>query len=569
MKKSKLLLVEVVIVIFLSVLSLSAQPDRETRAVWVVTNFRLDWPPPTFDVSEQKEALDEIFNIIREKNFNTVYFQSIIKGTSLFKSKLLPFCPYFIGTPADSDFFDPLQYAIDLARKYGLEIHAWVNTVRVFSGDENYFLEDSNHIVNSRPNLVERIVRKGETSYWLNFGNPEARRFMVDVLSELARRYDVDGIQLDFLRYPGHSFPDVPEFIAFGDTLNRDDWRRENINKFVQALHDSIRAIKPLLKIGATPFGIYKNRKNAEGNEAYYTVYQDSRKWIRNGWVDYLAPQIYWDIENNPRFDTLAVDWKNNSFGRNIVLGVASYKPEVYRELDKIISFSRMIGVSGTAMFRYDFIKNRMFPEYKKFVFPAEMPWLDSHHPLPPFNFIVKTDSGIDNKIEMSWHKSLSENIKYYALYQVDSDDLSGNKTLVTLLPADANFVKFGIERPKAVIYQFEMCSVNKLWNESNPSKNKPKVVLKKLMNLISLNNIISAKPILIKGNDSNKLCYYSIQKGELKIKLIGVSTNKTLIVNIIKGINYITLPNIGNNINSVELYDSKTNILKYKIDNY
>jgi uncharacterized lipoprotein YddW (UPF0748 family) len=569
MRKTKLRLAIAAIGVLFSLITLSAQPERETRAVWVVTNFRLDWPPPTFDVTEQKEALDEIFQTIREKNFNTVYFQSIVKGTSLYKSKLLPFCPYFMRASSDSNSFDPLQYAINLSRKYGLEIHAWVNTVRVFSGDENYFLEDSDHVINRFPNLVERVVRNGETSYWLNFGNPNARKFMLDVLSDLAKRYDVDGIQLDFLRYPGHNFNDIPEFIAFGDTLNRDDWRRENISKFVHTLHDTLRSIKPLLKIGATPFGIYKNKENAEGSEAYYTVYQDSRKWLKNGWVDYLAPQIYWDIEHNPRFDTLAVDWEKSSFGRNIVLGVAAYKPQVYRELDKIISLSLTIGASGTAMFRYGFIKNRTFPEYDKFVFPAEMPWLDSHHPLPPTNFTAKTDSEADNKIEMSWHKSLSENIKYYVLYRIDPEHESQNKTLVTLLPAEANFVRFSIERPKAVVYQFEICSVNKLWNESSPSKNKPKIILKKLMNLISLKNIIPIKPILIKGKDFIKLCYYSESNGELKIKLIGATVNRELIANIINGINYITLPNNRNDFNSVELYDSKTNVLKFKINDY
>ncbi len=569
MRKLNLIFIEIIIVALFSLLTINAQPSRETRAVWVVTNFRLDWPPPTFDVNEQKEALDEIFRTIREKNFNTVYFQSIIKGTSLFKSHLLPFCPYFMDTPADSNFFDPLGYAITLSRKYGLEIHAWVNTIRVFSGDENYFLEDSNHIVNNRPDLTERVERKGETQYWLNFGNPEARKFMVDVLSELALNYDLDGVQLDFLRYPGHSFPDVPEFIAFGDTLNRDDWRRENINQFVHALHDTLRSIKPLLKIGATPFGIYKNKLNAEGSEAYYTVYQDSRKWIKNGWVDYLAPQIYWDIENNPRFDTLSVDWEKNSFGRNIVLGVAAYKPEVSKELDKIIALSRAIGASGTAMFRYNFIRNRQFPEYDKFVFPAEMPWLDAHNPLPPINFTVKSDTGKDNKIEMSWGKSLSENIKYYSLYQINSDEYAENKTLVTLFPANADFAKFSIKRPKSVIYKFEMCSVNRLWNESNPSKNKPKIILTKLMNLISLKDLIPLKPILIKGNDSDELCYYSKNKGRLKIELIGRTTTKTLFANIIRGINYIPIHENISKFNSVQLYDGKTNQLKFVIKNF
>ena len=145
------------------------QSFRETRAVWVVTNFHLDWPPRTSNVSEMKNSLDEIFKNIRKKNFNTVYFQTIIKGSALFKSSILPPAPYFTKEDGDTLIFDPLKYAVLSAHKYGLEIHAWVNTVRVYSGDEPEFLDNPKHVVNTHPKWIEKIKRGGETSLWLNF----------------------------------------------------------------------------------------------------------------------------------------------------------------------------------------------------------------------------------------------------------------------------------------------------------------------------------------------------------------------------------------------------------------
>ncbi len=546
------------LIFFMALSLLLGQPQRETRAVWVVTNFHLDWPPRNANVEKLKNSLDEIFFNIRSKNFNTVYFQSIFKGSALYKSSILPEVPYFIAPGSDTLFFDPLKYAISLAHKYGLEIHAWVNTARVYSGDETEFLDNPKHIVNTHPEWIEKIKQNGETSLWLNFGDPHARMFMVSALVELAKRYPVDGIQLDFIRYPGRNISDMPEYIAFGDTLDLDDWRRENINKFVHSLHDSLRAVNHFLKIGATPFGIYKNLPDAEGSEAFYTVYQDSRLWLKNGWVDYLAPQIYWDINHNPRFDSLAVDWVKYSYGRNIVLGTAPYKKRVYKELDKIITLSRKINASGLAFFRYGFIRNRSFPEFNSFVFPAEMPWLDSHTPLPPTDFTVSSDSAT-NRITLSWKRSLSENIKYYSLYTVDNDNGYENKRLISLLASNSNFVSYTIKRPSKIKYRYELCSVNKLWNESKPSDKKPEIVLTRLNNLMETPDLIPLKPLLIKGESRLTLCYFAENELPFKIEVSDKVKTNSILVNLQTGINYIDLPG-GVNFLSVKLINLKTN---------
>ncbi len=545
------------VILFASVVVVG-QNLRETRAVWVVTNFHLDWPPLNSSVEEMKNSLDEIFRNIRRKNFNTIYFQTIIKGSALYKSKILPPVPYFTSDEADTLLFDPLKYAVFTAHKYGLELHAWVNIARVFSGDETEFLDNPMHLTNTHPEWIEKIKHGDETSLWLNFGNPHARKFMLSALEELVKNYNVDGIQLDFIRYPAHEISDMPEYIAFGDTLNLYDWRRENINKFVDSLHNSLRKINRFLKIGATPFGIYKNLPDAEGSAAFYSVYQDSRLWLKKGWVDYLTPQIYWDIDHNPRFDTLAVDWVKHSYGKNIILGTAPYKKKVYVQLHRMINLSREIDASGIAFFRYGFIKKRNFPEFPTFVFPAKMPWLDSNTPAPPSNFIVDYDT-LTNKILLSWGKTPSGNIKYYSLYGVENDSGYENRSLISLFSSNSNFAVYKIERPSKIKYQYELCSVSKLWNESKPAENKPFVILTRLDKMILKRDIIPTKPLLIKGENGLTLCRFVKNESRFKIVIRETDKSKSKFITLKKGINYVDITK-GDKFKSVQLINMKTN---------
>ena len=362
--------------------SIYPQAKRETRAVWVSTNFRLDWPPHNYNPQVQKSKLEEILDSIKVKNFNTVYFQVRSNGTVLFKSSFETFSPYFTGVVGVMPDYDPLKFAVEQAHKRGLELHAWVNVIRCFSGPESYILKNPEHLFVKHPDWIVKYIKNGEVSYWLDPGLPAVRKYLTNLLVELAEKYNLDGIQLDYFRYPGKSFNDNSSYNKYGNGLSLDKWRRKNLTDLLTEIYKKIKKVKPYLKIGVTPLGIYKNYNNLNGLEGFSDVFQDTRTWLRKKITDYLTPQIYWALNGNPDFKVLAKEWIKNSFGRNIVLGIAAYKPEVRSQIDSIIIFSRDIGASGIAFFRYSNIKNIRFRLFNEKVLPSPMNWLSQALPL-------------------------------------------------------------------------------------------------------------------------------------------------------------------------------------------
>ena len=244
---------------FTALIRINAQVERETRAVWVATNFRLDWPPPVYDAEVQKFALIKILNNIKSKNLNVVYFQVRSNGVVLFKSSVEAYSPHLTGTMTGEPKYDPLQFAVTEAHKRGLELHAWLNVIRCFSGEETKILRDSNHIKQKEPGWVIKYEKNGKTDYWMNPALPQTADYITSITTELVRNYDVDGIHLDFLRYPGKDFNDAESYRLLGDEAEINQWRRDNITNRLRKIYNSAKAEKPWIKVGVAPFGIYKN----------------------------------------------------------------------------------------------------------------------------------------------------------------------------------------------------------------------------------------------------------------------------------------------------------------------
>ncbi|MEK6552970.1 MAG: family 10 glycosylhydrolase, partial [Bacteroidota bacterium] len=462
---------------FITFPKITAQTERETRAVWVATNFRLDWPPPTFDQGKQKQALIDIFDDIKSKNLNTVFFQAGINGTVLFKSSFDPFSPYITGEVDREGTYDPLQFAIELAHKRGLEIHAWINCIRCFSGTELNILNNPNHIYKRKPEWVIEDIRDGQKSYWLDPGLPEVREYLSDMITEMVEKYDVDGVHLDFIRYPGKNFDDEFSYSVHGAGLSRDEFRRKNITDLIELINKKIKTIKHFVKLGAAPIGVYKNLNGMTAWEGYTEVYQDSREWLRRGIVDYLAPQIYWGFDDNPCFGLVAKEWTENSFGRSIVLGIGAYKPNVKSEINAMIQYARTINAGGVAFFRYQNIKDVEFDSFQYRTYPAAMSWLDGIYPDPPTELNFKKSEINKNLFSLSWNfqkmKSQSDSVRYFALYSLpNSNSELLPDYLFDVIPADRTSVTLAIDRPRRVNYYYTLKSVSKLWNESIESSN-------------------------------------------------------------------------------------------------
>jgi len=501
----------------------NAQFERETRAVWLATNFRLDWPPQTIDQSGQKDALIHILDDIKSKNLNTVYFQAESNGTVLFRSSFEPFSPYITGKIDDSTSYDPLHFAIEQAHKRGLEIHAWVNVFKCFNGTEINILKNPNHISQRKPEWVIEDLRDGQKSYWLDPGLPEVREYVSDVIEEMVERYDVDGVQLDYARYPGKNFEDDFSYRINGNGMNRDDWRRKNITDAVELINMKIKRIKPYVKLGAAPIGIYKNMKGIYGFEGFTDVYQDSRLWLSKGIIDYLAPQIYWGIDDNPRFDLLAREWAGGSAGRNIVLGIGAYKENVKADMERMIEYARAINVSGVAFYRYSNIKDYRFKSYPYKTYPAPMSWLDGINPDPPENLkCVKETSG-KNIFILNWEtinkRPVDDTTRYFALYSLPyRKSKSGPDQLFDLIPAGKKSITIEIEKPKRVNYYFMLKSVSKLWNESLESSNLIEIKFSELKSLAIADDFLS-QPVLVKNNEGElRLLLYLTEKEKIEI---------------------------------------------------
>ncbi len=468
---------------------LISQPKREVRAVWVTTNHRLDWPPNSYDPEVQKKALVEIFDDLKAKNFNTVFFQVRSQGTVLYKSKYEPWSVYLTGNPQQEPSYDPLQYAVEEAHKRNLEIHAWINVVNVKSGNSSTPFTEPSHIAIARPEWVRKYVEGDNVTYWLDVGFPEVRDYLKNICVEIVENYDVDGIHLDYIRYPGKDFDDSLSYSLFGQNQPIDDFRRENINELVAAIYDTIIAIRPTIKLGSAPIGIYENIPDARGWEGKHVVYQDSREWLKRKKHDYVVPQIYWDIKSNPRFDILVSDWVKNSFDKQVIIGIGAYDNRVLKEIEQQIGITRKFNAAGQSFFRYEHIKGKRLDAYK---YPANIPpmkWKDSIPPEPPYSLSGRNIEGKLGLVELVWGIPLrakdGDTVKYYNIYRGLSS-LIDRENPAFILTSTQNYYYYDfIRRPSQLQYFYQVSSFDKGHNESLSATEVVKVELKNLKEVL------------------------------------------------------------------------------------
>ncbi len=281
-------------------------PKREFRGVWVATVANIDWPSKKgLSADEQKKELVALLDTFRSLNFNAVVLQVRPMADALYESKLEPWSEFLTGTQGKSPGYDPLRFAVEEAHKRGLELHAWLNPYRAWVPSATSPAAD-NHLTKARPDLVKEYGKHD----WLNPTHPEVQRHSLAVMLDVVKRYDVDGVHMDdyFYPYPEQDaagaeipFPDDDTWGAYrkgGGKLPRDDWRRDAVNQFVKQLYADVKAAKPWVKVGISPFGIWRpgNPTGIEGFDQYGKLYADAKLWFNEGWVDYFTPQLYWPI---------------------------------------------------------------------------------------------------------------------------------------------------------------------------------------------------------------------------------------------------------------------------------
>lgn len=332
-----------------AVLTASAgSPKREFRGAWLHTVFQEQYLRNS--TVQNKEYLCRQLDSLAAMGVNAVIFQVRPQADAFYDSKLEPWSCYL--TPdgkAPRPYWDPLEFIIGEAHARGMELHAWLNPYRVTSNTRQIRKLPASHIYHKHP---ERFVNYGGKLYF-DPALPENRDFIGRVVDDIVARYDVDGIHFDDYFYPypiaGKEFPDSKSYARFGKGMKRADWRRHNVDLLIEDIHRRIAKAKPWVRFGISPFGIYRNKStdpagsDTRGLENYDALYADVLLWARNGWVDYLIPQLYWETDHKSASYLVLVDWwdKATDGSRHIYVGQDVERSVKKAELGRKVALSR------------------------------------------------------------------------------------------------------------------------------------------------------------------------------------------------------------------------------------
>ncbi len=351
------------------------EPNEEFRAVWLTTFAGLDWPK-TYNKEEQKRTLLEIIDTLEREHFNAILFQARSRGDTFYQSSFEPWARELTGRVGQDPGWDPLAFLIEHAHERGIEVHAWFNMYKVWGAMPIPYDIDPPHILALNPHWAQIYGNE----WWLDPGQPGVHTHLIKVALDLIERYPVDGIHFDHIRYPGRDFDDVHTYRRFGGGTDLHDWRRDNITNFVREFYEYATVIRPDIKIGSAPMGVFRRVSGFYGSTAYFDYYQDVERWLSEGIHDYVVPQIYWNAAHNPRFDVVLDDWRRRAHGRHVYAGIGAFRPEILRELNRQISLTRSLDIPGHVFFRYSHLadQHRFNVRYFTRAETPRMEWVES-----------------------------------------------------------------------------------------------------------------------------------------------------------------------------------------------
>ncbi len=480
---------------------------QQLRAMWIASVFNIDWPSkPGLSADAQKAELTSWLDLAVAQRHNAVILQVRPTADAFWPSSLEPWSRYLTGTQGKDPGYDPLGYAVAEAHKRNLELHAWFNPYRITMNtttDPATLTPD--HPARQHPDWV---VSYGGKLYY-NPGVPAARLFVEDAIMDAVSRYDIDAVHFDDYFYPypvaNQAFPDDAQYAAYGAGMSREDWRRDNINKLVLELQGRIKAAKPWVKFGISPFAVWRNKATdprgsdtTAGAQTYDSLYADTRRWVRESWIDYIAPQVYWAEGFAPAdYDKVTSWWAEQARGTNVHLyiGQATYKigtstqspdwmdpqemsdhlgyntgfPEVKGDIYFSAKDVRANRLGATSLL------NRTWYAHPALVPP--MPWIDASAPKSPKTLHA---SASGDGVRLSWRPGDASTTSY-AVYRlpethgrVKADDcrLADATYLVATMRAgagDQQWTDPGVQPGQG--YTYVITGLDRTWNESDPQQ--------------------------------------------------------------------------------------------------
>lgn len=484
-------------------------PKREFRGVWIATVVNIDWPSKAgISTEKQQEELIEILDNHQRAGMNAILLQIRPSADAFYAKSKEPWSRFLTGRPgqAPNPFYDPLEFAITEAHNRGMELHAWINPYRA-----TFDLVEANtardHITRKKPNWF--FTYGGKKLF--NPGIPEVREYINDIIMDIVRNYDIDGIHFDDYFYPypegNRPIPDAETFKRYPNGFrNIADWRRNNVNLLVEGVSASIRREKKHVKFGISPFGIWDNEKNhpkgsrSSGLSGYRQLYGDALTWLEEGWIDYVNPQIYFPFGMAAAPYEVLVDWWSKyTYGRHLYVGHAAYRAGDNRggwenrgQIPRQIRYQRgNEHAQGSVFYSSKHITNNLvglrdtlqYDLYRYRSLPPEMPWIDSIPPDAPFGLQARV---MDNLAVVMLHWQApptatdGDGAYGYVIYRFNEGEEINldNPQNILHISYDGtlqNYVDSMVRKNGRYVYV--VTAIDRLKNESKPS-NKREIVI-------------------------------------------------------------------------------------------
>ncbi|NIG52422.1 glycoside hydrolase family 10 protein [Chitinophaga sp. Cy-1792] len=472
-------------------------PKREMRAVWVATVENIDWPSRRgLSSDQQKQEFITLLDQMQRNGMNAVVVQIRPAADAFYPSQYEPWSEYLTGQQGKPPFpyYDPLQFMIEETHKRGMEFHAWFNPYRaVFSVSRSTIAAD--HITRLKPQWF--VTYDGKK--YFDPGVPEVRDYVTSIIKDVVKRYDVDAIHFDDYFYPyrvpGKEFPDNTSYRLYGGNMMKDDWRRANVDAIIEKLSKAIKAEKPYVKFGISPFGVWRNRdRDPEGSYTrggmsnYDDLYADVVKWLKKGWIDYVTPQLYWERGHRlVDYEILLNWWSQHGYGRQVYIGHGVYKINsnaIWKNPNEIpsqIEEARTLNtVQGSFFYSAkSFAGNPLGLEdtlrYHLYKYPALRPtmdWLPNMAPESPYFDDAFERPGY---LEIHWSDGdTTGHTKQYVLYrfeQNESINLTDPTKILAILPQTSDPEYKDRSYVKGKDYTYVLTALDRLQNESLASE--------------------------------------------------------------------------------------------------
>ncbi|NDC42474.1 MAG: hypothetical protein EBZ77_13160, partial [Chitinophagia bacterium] len=462
--------------------------------VWIASVANIDWPSkPGLPAEEQKLEFTARLDQLKLLGCNAVIVQVRPAADALYASPYEPWSRFLTGaqgTPP-SPYYDPLEFMIAETHKRNMEFHAWFNPFRALM-DSHKNPNPSGHVTRTHPDW---IIAYGGKSY-LDPGNWQARDYVIGIIADVVQRYDIDGVHLDDYFYPyrvaGQSFNDQHSYNLYGQGTDREEWRRGNVDQFVAALSKKIKELKPWVKFGISPFGVWRNAaKDPDGSATragttcFDDLYSNVTLWMKNGWLDYLMPQLYWEHGHKAApFNTLLPWWNAHSYNRHMYYGLGVYRmwespTAAWRTGDELLWQIRDIRLvcnnSGCCFYSASSfnkirasVSDSLQQVYNKYpALPPTMKWIDSLPPASPTLMAVAGPAG--NELEWKENNPRKEPITYvvYRFAEGEQVNIDRPQNIVTIVKATRFLDTTPRQKEK---YTYVVTALDRLWNESKPS---------------------------------------------------------------------------------------------------